>query len=405
MLKKMCLLLALLILCVCVSKVTEEKVPLRQPKQISVEELDRVKRILVGEEVAEISQEKSPFEENVNQPEGEGMPKYEYPFTYIADDGKEYVVMILHCYGGESMYDMFDFMKNPWENNLYMSLPDVFVFEQGNGKLQLKYWGNAEWDGTITEERAREFSDVDSNSSLVNGYSSSEYCSEAIAFLCDEESIRKCFKENGIDNIQDVVIIGHRQGYIITAVTESNAYYMTVPTTSEKYGDFIFQKIYTKEEFKKIYGPRAAKVFVNGKEVSFSTQVMLVGMPLGIGEQYTLEMDVLELAEMLGVCGVYNDMTNTITIGDIVMQMEENEWNPGVEYDEFIEDAPMFNVSVKAYDEKYNYTAVLKYRNGRYLGSWSINKFLCKTLGYEIEVHLEDYSIHISKAVDMKSDR
>ena len=95
MLKKMCLLLALLILCVCVSKVAEEKVPLRQPKQISVEELDRIKKIFAGEDGVEISQEKTPSEENMNQPEVEEIPEYEYPFTYIADDGKEYVVMRL----------------------------------------------------------------------------------------------------------------------------------------------------------------------------------------------------------------------------------------------------------------------------------------------------------------------
>lgn len=404
MLKKICLLFGLLFLCICVSKVAKEKVPLRQPEQISVEEPDRV--IIGGEDGAETLSEKAPREENANQPEAEERVEYEYPFTYTADDGREYTVMILRSYGTESMYDMFDFMKNPWENNLYMSLPDVFVFEQGNGKLQLKYLGPADWDGTITAELAREFMDVDSNVSLLSGYSSSEYCSKAIAFLCDEESIRKCFEENGICNIQDVVIINHRQGYIIAAVTESSAYYMTVPTISEKYGDFIFQQIYTKEEFKKIYGPRPAKVYVNGREVSFSTPVTLVGMPCGIGEKYTLEMDVLELAGMLGVCGAYDDATKTMTIGDIVMQMEETERIPTEEddeYDEYIEDSTGFDVFVMD-NERYRYGTALQYRNGRYLGSWSINKFLCKSLGYEIEVNLEDYSIHIFKASSALSE-
>ncbi len=401
MLKKMCLLLALLILCVCVSKVAEEKVPLRQPKQISVEELDRIKKIFAGEDGVEISQEKSPSEEeSAILPEEKEMPKCEYPLTYTADDGTEYIIMRLHPINTEGMWLMLDFMENlKFEYNLESS-PTLFKFVKENGKLKLIGFADAEWDENAPPPK--EFDGLDESDFYGNEYNSGEYCSEAVAFLCDEDAIRRCFEKNGINNIKDMFVIYDRRGYIIAAVTDSTCYYMTVPIVSEKYGDFVFQKIYTKNEFKKVYGPCQAKVFVDDKEVEFSLAYLQAGRGNGM-ENYFLELDVIRLGKVLGVWCEYDEKANILKFGDFIFGKNDlQEANTDYEGEIFYQ-AVMIN-SDSTPDKRENIGYITE-RDGKPLGSLNLIEWLAKHYGYRMDVSFENNSVHFysySNDVDKK---
>lgn len=397
MLKKMCLLLALLILCVCVSKVTEEKVPLRQPEQISVEELDRVKHILAGEEVAEISQEKAPFEEDVNQPEVEEIPEYEYPFTYTADDGKEYVVMRLETIDIETWGAMIDFMEKREFDYNPARLSRLFKFEKENGKVKLIGWTEEELSPT---ER---FNDLDESGFFGNEYNAGEYSTKAFSFLCDENAIRKCFEEYGIETIKNIFTIYDHRGYIIAAITENEAYYMTVPTASEKYGDFVFQKIYTHDAFEKVYGPCLAKVFVDGKEIEyFSASVHpMRGYKM---EKYHLELELVRLAEVLGVKCEYDEKNDIIKFGDCIIK-KDNLWHERFGKAGVLEPGKAYNAGIEAPDFSTDYDGIgcIIESSGKKIASFSLVKWLAERYGYRVEINFEDNSVRFYAAKNENS--
>ena len=298
---------------------------------------------------------------------------------------QKYIVKTLNAFHVEGIYDMFRFIKNPKENNLYYCLQDTFRFVEQGGRLILKDMRHG--DNPM-------FYDIDGDYVFAEGFSSSEYCSKAVAFLCDENAIRQRFHESGIDGIQDIVVIEFidaKVGYIIAAVTEKTAYYMTVPLAAEVYGDYIYQKVYTSGEFKRIYGPRPAKVFINGKEVKFSSKTLL-------GEMY-LEMDILDFFKALGFQCKYNEKTKEITAGNYKVHFEysENGWMMPEEYEEFIESAPVYDAFLTTPEFTNASWNWAKYRDGRFLGSYRFFKNLCRELGCEIEYHYEDCSVRINK--------
>lgn len=320
----------------------------------------------------------------------------EYPFIYTTADGNEYKAMLLCDYGGETVYQFFDFINNPQKNRLFMST-QVFLFEEKNGKLKLKYTGFTESDGTITQEREKYFEDVD-EAGIWSEFSSSDYCSEAVAFLCDKDAIRKCFEEKNVRDIKDIVILDLYPGHVAVAVTENDAYYMTVPTVAKEYGDFVFKKMYTSEEFKTMFGARQAKVYINGKEADFSQRNVIIGMGCGIalGEQHSIEMDVFELLDALGVSWSFDESTRTVCFGDCKVQVGEFKWTIDPEFREFIKSAPKYGVLITT-DEYEEEIGMITIRGERYLGSYALTKLICRELGYKMELDLQDYSIHIDK--------
>ena len=298
---------------------------------------------------------------------------------------QKYIVKTLNAFHVEGIYDMFRFIKNPKENNLYYCLQDTFRFVEQGGRLILKDMRHG--DNPM-------FYDIDGDYVFAEGFSSSEYCSKAVAFLCDENAIRQRFHEGGIDDIRDIVIIEFidaKVGYIIAAVTKKTAYYMTVPLAAEVYGDYIYQKVYTSGEFKRIYGPRPAKVFINGKEVKFSSKTLL-------GEMY-LEMDILDFLKAVGLECKYNEKTKEITAGEYIIRFESDEECKEVceRYEEFIESAPEYDIFFTMPQYKNSPSRYAVYRNGRYLGSKSFMESLSSNLGYEIEYHYDDCSVRINK--------
>ena len=298
---------------------------------------------------------------------------------------RKYIVKTLNAFHVEGMFDMFDFMKNPMENNLYYCLRDTFRFVERGSQLILK---------DISHGDDPVFYDIDGEDISARGFNSSEYCSRAVAFLCDENAIRQRFHENGIDGIRDIVSIefaDEKVGYIIAAVTEKDVYYMTVPLAAEVYGDYIYQKVYTSGEFKKVYGPHSAKVYINEEEVKFSSKTLL-------GEMY-LEMDILDFLKVLGFHCKYDEKTKEIIAGEYAIRFEYDEEGEKFceQYKEFIEIAPQYDIlfTTPSYEDRQLSWAV--YRNGRYLGSRSFMTTLCSNLGYEMAFHYDDYSIHINK--------
>ena len=302
-------------------------------------------------------------------------------------EDEDYIVKTLGYYYIEGIYEMFDFLKNPWEpvdNSLYYNCGYDFRFVEQDGRLVLK---------DMADHGDTTFYDIDGDDLFTEGFNSGEYCSRAVAFLCDENAIRQCFREQGVnDPIQDIVIIqfmDEKVGYIVAAVTEKDAYYMTVPIAAEVYGDFIFQKVYTSEEFKQIYRPHPAKVFINGKEMQSSSVTLL-------GEMY-LELDILDFFEALGFQCKYNQEKKEIIAGDYTIRFEISEdWgDTDTDYEEFIASAPQYTVFLttpEAQNREMNHAV---YRNGRYLGKHIFFRNLCSRLGYEIEYHYDDWSVHI----------
>lgn len=165
---------------------------------------------------------------------------------------------------------------------------------------------------------------------------------------------------------------------------------MTIPLAAEVYGDYIFQKIYTIEVFKMLYGPRSAKVFINGKKVKFTSKTLLV-------EMY-LEMDILDFFKALGFQCKYNEKIKEITAGNYIVRFDDGSVRDiNLEYEEFIESAQIYDAFLTTPEFANASWNWAKYRNGRFLGSYRFFKNLCRELGYEIEYHYDDCSVHIYK--------
>ena len=158
--------------------------------------------------------------------------------------------MSFDSFFGESGDDVIDFINNPRDNRLYPSIYTIFRFEKQKGQLLLT--GISYDYGSEKQEQFLALNDPDNW--RWKEFKSTEYFQRAIVFLCDEDAIKQCFRENGVENIQKIIILNidsmvHGVGYVITAITETQAYFMTVPLSTDKYGDYIFQKAIHKMSF------------------------------------------------------------------------------------------------------------------------------------------------------------
>lgn len=288
----------------------------------------------------------------------------------------EAIDMSFDSYYGEGSDDFIEFINNPWDNQLYSDLHIIFRFEENNGQLLLT--GISSEDGYHNQGPFLALDDPDNYK--WQEIRSSEYFQQAIAFLCDEDAIKECFRENGVESIQKIVILnldvmGYEVGYVIAAITETQAYFMTVPISNEKYGDYIFQKVYTKDEFSEIFGPRPAKVFINDTETAFSTTPLL-------GYAF-LEMELFELLDVLDVQYTYDKDHRTISSGDVTVQIDEYN---GSYYVEIFKD-----------DEIVIDTGEVRYINEKCIADMIVCERLCRVLGYNTEIHYDDYSVRIVK--------
>jgi len=286
------------------------------------------------------------------------------------------IYMSLDSFGGESSNDVIEFVNNPWDNRLYPGMHIIFRFEEQNGQLLIT--GISSEDGSGEQGP---FLALDDPDNIWQKFNSSEYCQRAIIFLCDEDTIKECFRENGVENIQEIIILnldgmGNEVGYAITAITEMQVYFMTVPLSNEEYGDYIFQKVYTQDEFLKIYSPRAAKVFINNTETAFSTTPIL-------GDNY-LEMELFEFLDALGAQYTYDEDNSIIAFNDITMQV--NEYN-GSYYVDIFKDV-----------ELVSELGSVRFVEGKCIGDILLYMGLCHALGYEIDFHYDDYSVRIVKS-------
>ena len=165
---------------------------------------------------------------------------------------------------------------------------------------------------------------------------------------------------------------------------------MPVPIAEAEYGDYIYQKVYTSEEFKRIYAPRAADVYIDGEKMDFSSTTLL-------GEKY-LEMDIVSFLEALGYECKYNAEKQEITADEYKIKLDYNEEGTRNRnaYAEFLESAPEYDVTVSGWgDPSPQEWAVLK--NGRFLASQRVIEGFCYMSGYEIEYQYDDMSVHIFK--------
>jgi len=285
--------------------------------------------------------------------------------------------MSFDSFGGESSYDVADFINNPWDNQLYEDIHVVFRFEKQNGQLILT--GISSEDGSHKQGQFLTLNDPDNWG--WKKFRTSEYFQRAIIFLCDEEGIKECFRENGIENIQKMVILDGpnvETGYIITAITETQAYFMTVPISNEKYGDYIFQKVYTQDEFLKIFNPRSAKVFINEQEITFLTTPLF---------GYTfLEIDLFEFLDALDIQYTYDEENNIISSNEVILQIKE--------YSDGSYCVDIFKNGSEHVDGKGG----ARYENGKYIGNLLFYDELCRVLGYDMELHYDDYSVRIVKS-------
>jgi hypothetical protein len=284
--------------------------------------------------------------------------------------------MSLDSYYGEGSDDVIDFINNPRDNQLYEDLHIICRFEKHNGQLLLT---GISWEDEYHKQGPFLALNNPDNYSWKK-FSSTEYFQRAIAFLCDEDAIKQCFQKNGVENIQKIVILDidymcHGVGYVITAITETKAYFMTVPLSNEKYGDYIFQKVYTQDEFLKIYSPRPAKVFINEKEITFSTTPIL-------GDGF-LEMDLFELLDALGVQYTYDKDHKTISANNVTLRMDGNDGSYG---------AYIYKDGKLVID-----MGSVSYVKGKYIGDIIVCERLCDALGYKMEERYDDYSVRIVK--------
>jgi len=284
--------------------------------------------------------------------------------------------MSLDSVGGESSDDVIDFINNPRDNPLYEDMHIIFRFEEQNGQLLITGISSG-------FEKQGPFLALDDPDNIWQKFNSSEYCQRAIIFLCDEDTIKECFRENGVENIQEIIILnldgmGNEVGYAITAITEMQVYFMTVPLSNEKYGDYIFQKVYTQDEFLKIFGPRPAKVFINEQEITFLTTPLL-------GYAY-LEMDLFEFLDALSVQYTYDKDNNIISSNEVTLQIKE--YSGGA-----------YSVEIFKDDSEYaDGEGGASYVNGKYIGDMLFCIELCRVLGYEMDFRYDDYSVRIAKS-------
>ncbi len=303
------------------------------------------------------------------------------------DDEKGYILKSFDYYHNEGgIYSTFAFLKNP-----FVEIEDVLVgsgehvlFKEMDGKLVLS---------ALPGYNGKPHIDLFSSSAVLFGFNSGEHCSEAVAFLCDEEAIRKCFTDNGVRDIRKIEILGfmdEKVGYIAVALTENEAYYMTIPIAEAEYGDYIYQKVYTSEAFKKLYAPRAADVYIDGKKMESPSTTLL-------GEKY-LEMDILSFLEALGYECKYDSKKQEIAVGKEKIKFEYNEEKTTHrnEYEEFLKCAPVYDVTIYKPEPSDDMNwAIL--RNGRFLANARVIEGFCYRAGYEIEYRFDDMSVHIFK--------
>jgi len=289
-----------------------------------------------------------------------------------------------HNEGG--IYNTFAFLQNPFAEIDYVlnGSSEHILFKEVDGKLVLS---------ALPGYNEKSHIDLFNSPAFLSGFNSGEHCSEAAAFLCDEEAIKECFSKNGVWDIRKIEILGFMDkgvGYIAVALTENQAYYMPIPIAEAEYGDYTYQKVYTSEEFKKIYAPRKADVYIDGEKMDFPSATLL-------GEQY-LEMDILSFLEALGYECKYDAKKQEITAGKYKIKLEYNEEGTRNRnaYAEFLESAPEYDVTVSGWgDPSPQEWAVLK--NGRFLASQRVIEGFCYVSGYEIEYRYDDMSVNIFK--------
>jgi len=285
--------------------------------------------------------------------------------------------MSLDSFGGESCDDVIEFINNPRDNHLYPDMHIICRFEEQNGQLLVT--GISREDGSRQQGPFLALNDPDNR---WDEFSSNEYFQRAITFLCDEDAVKQCFRENGIENIQKIVIVSldcmdNAVGYAITAITETQAYFMTVPLSNEKYGDYIFQKVYTQDEFLKIFGPRPAKVFINEKEITFSTAPLL--------SYAFLEMDLFEFLDGLDVQYTFDKEHKTIISDDVTLQMDEFEYG-------------WSSVTITKGDDFDECAGYVSYEEGKYIGDMLLYIELGRFIGYKMDLRYDDYSVRIVKS-------
>ncbi len=372
--KKIGILIALVVLCLCACADKPEENPPAGTETIPEKE-----------------QETQIQDQPANTPDEETNPQGQ------PDDGEKYIEKTLYCvFSEDGVGGMFDFIENrsdPIEKNLCYGTATVFRFIERDNRLVLKA---ARWINEMV------FCDVDQKNDYFPYLNSGEYCSRAVAFLCDENAIRQCFRKHGIDDIKRVVIIDFLDdyaevGYTIAAIRENDVYYMTVPLAGETYGKFKYQKIYTTEEFREFCKPQSAKVYLDGKEVKTSSARMA---------EYYIEVDIIDLLKAMGLSCSYNKNKKEIIANDYRIWFADRAkemLDTSTEYKEFFGDEKSYDVYVDnpkyknppGY-EKYDCGTAI-YRDGRYLGEYRFIQTLCHSLGYEIELCYRDYSIHINK--------
>ena len=293
----------------------------------------------------------------------------------------ETVDMYFDSYGTESAEGIIDFIRNPKNNQLYKNVHVIFRFVKNNDILRLE---------SISRENDRgqqgEFKTLENETCLNSG----EYCSKAIKFLCNDKEIKEQFYKNEIDNIKNIVIIDlstmeEEVGYVIAAVTDREAYYMTVPLERERYGDYIFQKVYTSDEFLKIYSPRSAKVFVDEKRIE------LINEPV-VGD-LVFEMDIFTFLHALGFEYTYEESSKKICFGEYTIQfMEQKNFQADDEYN-IVFTSPKDNDSI-------NFLSSTRYKNGTYIGDYYFYNTICFRIGYDMDIHYDDYSVHFNHRQD-----
>ncbi len=344
-------------------------------------------RVLVGCECMEALCELLKYDYKYNYDDYSVYLDDHYSEVTLRDEIDGYKLRLLGSYHNEgSIYNTFAFLKNPFveiEDVLYYH-SEYALFKEVDGKLVLS---------AVPGYNEKSHHDLFSQSAFFTSFNSGEYCSEAIAFLCDEVAIRECFTDNGVRDIRKIEILGfmdEKVGYIAIALTENEAYYMTIPIAEAEYGDYIYQKVYTSEAFKKLYAPRAADVYIDGKKMESPSTTLL-------GEKY-LEMDILSFLEALGYECKYDSKKQEIAVGKEKIKFEYNEERTSHrnEDDEFLKCAPVYDVTIYKPEPSDDMNwAIL--RNGRFLANARVIEGFCYRAGYEIEYRFDDMSVHIFK--------
>ena len=126
----------------------------------------------------------------------------------------------------------------------------------------------------------------------------------------------------------------------------------------------------------KIFGPRPAKVFINEKEIAFSTTPLL-------GYAF-LEMELFEFLNALDVEYIFDKEYKIIRFNGLSMQMEEGKDG-------------LFEMQILKDGKLVDYVGNVKKSEGKYIGNLWLYSGLDTYLGYKIEFHFEDYSVRFVK--------